>query len=288
MEDTEQLPQSVSPEAQMQEAVADVQILATAASGPRQLFQANSSLGIIDPEARNTLRAYLRHLAEQNWLGDYRARTWGYAILRTSYGDDGKFNAATDVLSRYVRLWSDEEARSVTAALEKLDRWNDLPAGLPTTADTTLNEQFTQRFVNDVLQDHDVLDQAPIPQVCDYFRKWALAHWHQDPHTISAASSRLKSAILLDAETIDQLQDVPLEIPDEEIFSVGQQFWVKMVEAEPVPRLGWQDARDGMTSCYRVRLCDLIPFWFERNRRDPAHLADGTDDRYPGTYFWQY
>jgi len=126
---------------------------------------------------REAIHSKLRYLTEQNWLQDYRARTWGYTILRTAYrdGDDAKFRNGVEAINRFVRLWSDNEARlaaeemkSTRLAYEATGYW---PAGMPETANMAANEMFLERFVNDIVEDREALDGATVSEVSVAFSK---------------------------------------------------------------------------------------------------------------------
>jgi hypothetical protein len=119
-------------------------------------------------------------------------------------------------------------------------------------------------------------------KICEYFKSWALAHWHGDPALISAGSPRLKSCIVLDAETLDQLQDVPEDIPVEQWYSVRGRWWVKMAEAYPQAR--WKSVAD----CYRVRLGDLVYFWFERQWREPFASTAPVEGEGEDVFYYRY
>lgn len=108
-----------------------------------------------------------------------------------------------------------------------------------------------------------------------------------EPYLISAASPRLKSCIVLDAETIEQLKGIPdglLDLSDREIRPIGAKFWVKMAEAEPKSRS--HTPRAELVEIYRVRLVDLEQFWFMRDIREPANLTYKTDPQDPNVHYW--
>ena len=121
-------------------------------------------------------------------------------------------------------------------------------------------------------------------QVSEYFKRWAYAHWGGNPKHISAASPRLKSCILLDAETMDHLQNTSKSFPDarstSESFKLGGLFWVKIVEAFPQPRFL------GMADCYRLRLGDLADFWFGRTWLDPDRSSSPVVGQPEDVYYY--
>ncbi|KAH7403158.1 hypothetical protein BKA64DRAFT_442504 [Cadophora sp. MPI-SDFR-AT-0126] len=155
---------------------------------------------------------------------------------------------------------------------------------MPETANSVPNEVLLERFVNDIVEDKETLDEATVRQVSDYFRRWTYAHWSGDPAHISAGSPRLKSCILLDAETLDQLQTTPQFIPNAPSRSQGLElggcFWVKIVEAFPRLRL------TGMADCYRLLLGDLADFWFRRTWLDPNRSSSPVVDQPKDIYYY--
>ncbi|KAL5327256.1 hypothetical protein ACEPPN_004950 [Leptodophora sp. 'Broadleaf-Isolate-01'] len=233
-------------------------------------FPEQAQLQTCEPD-RSQITNHLKYLTENFWYRNYRARTWGYTMIRTAYrdGDDEKFKHGIDMIHRFLRLWSDTELQSATEQIQGLQGLREAyefrfhwPEEMPETANSIPNEVFLGRFANDIVEDKETLNEATVPQVSEYFKRWAYAHWHKDPLHISAGSPRLKSCILLDAETLDQLQNAHKSIPNapstSQGFELGGRFWVKIVEAFPQPRL------TGMADCYRLRLGDLVDFWFRR------------------------
>ncbi len=281
MEDVQRPTDPVDSGAQFEEALADkVSIEALLHARP---YEPNQET--FDPDCQSTVRGYLRQLTQDNWFGHHRSRTWGYTVLRTSYEDDARFQAALNVIKRYLRLRNDDEARHITSSIEYKVKWSGWPERVPACTDTALFDEFLKRYVNDVLQDRDALEGASVTECYAYFKRWAIDHWHLDPKYISAASPRLKSAILMDAETIDQLQNFPEDIGDQMPFAVASKFWVKMIEAEPRPRGGSRTTEWGMVDCYRVRVADLISFWFGRTWNEPANKTWQTDLQDPQIHY---
>ncbi len=74
--------------------------------------------GIKNPEASRGSRTLLLWLS-QNYAdaSTYRARTWGYTILRTTYSNDTAFDAAVGTLARYMRAVGDRECSQITKDL---------------------------------------------------------------------------------------------------------------------------------------------------------------------------
>jgi len=70
---------------------------------------------------------------------------------------------------------------------------------------------------------------------------------------------------MLDAETLDQLYGLTTQqVRLEQYQIIGSQYWVKMAESYPQPRVV------GIADCYRVKLRDLIDFWFSRDWQCPS------------------
>ncbi|KAK8059135.1 hypothetical protein PG996_009065 [Apiospora saccharicola] len=89
-------------------------------------------------------------------------------------------------------------------------------------------------------------------------------------------SARLSACILLDAETVEQLQGVPAS--PAELYPRLRDFWVKMVEAQPVPRQGPYYYDDGsVCDVYRVRLAHLVDFWFDSSDGNPEKTTEEPD-----------
>jgi hypothetical protein len=218
----------------------------------------------------------------------YLARTWGYTILRTAYADnDAAVNTAVQALHHFMRATGEGECRWVTERLQQQQRTRQkLPAGVPDTADARPSDEFyVHRFVTELVQDREQLNNATIPQACNFFRRWALARWQKEEKYMSASSPRLKSAILLDAEAVAHLQGLAArELVDrDELSEAGKEFWVKMVEAQPEPR----DMLPGLSDYFRVELGLLEEYWFDRDYAHPAwKMAWRRDDRFPGEFFY--
>ncbi|KAK3291644.1 uncharacterized protein B0H64DRAFT_409644 [Chaetomium fimeti] len=243
--------------------------------------------GVFDPEQQRRSRQRLRWLPTRFLLGHYRPRAWGYTILRATYADnDAAVDAAVDALSRFMRGEAGRENRGVTGELQRLKLNRQLPEGMPDTADERpAEEYFVKRFNTELVQDKSELDGASIAQMCAYFRRWALTRWHKEEIYFTAASPRLKSAILFDAETVAHLQGLAARglVGDRDVYEAGKEFWVKMVEAEPEKR----NMRPGLSDCFRVPVGLLEDYWFVRDARHPAtEMMWKTDERFPGELFF--
>ncbi|PVH77276.1 hypothetical protein DL98DRAFT_273432 [Cadophora sp. DSE1049] len=153
-------------------ALADNKTLLQIISNSRT-FAEQAQLQTCEPD-RSQITNYLKFLTENFWYGDYRARTWGYAIIRTAYrdGDDEKFKHGIDMIHRFLQLWSDVELQSATERIQGLQglraayefrfHW---PEGMPETATSIPNEVLLGRFVNDIVEDEETLNEATVPQV---------------------------------------------------------------------------------------------------------------------------
>jgi hypothetical protein len=273
---------SSTPTAEDLKAEADAQHLRTLAADCITLPP-----GVHNPEATCTSRNLLRWLSENHWFAEsYLPRTWGYTILRTTYTDDEAFQAAADALGRYMRARADAEIARVAEDYERLRTRGQLPEGVAVDRRPS-DEFYVNRFVNEVVQDQEQLENAAVADVCAYFRRWALARWHMDERYFSAATPRLKTAILFDEETVTQLQGVgACRFAEKgDVWKMGREFWVKMVEAEPKER-GGPNMNQGVTDCFRVRLQHLQLYWFDRDRSDPAYMVWEVDERFPGEWFF--
>ena len=271
--------------AAQQVAHADILHLRALATPPKRKFPPGAS----DPEIGRGSRERLRWLSTLRYLlpPTYLPRTWGYTILCTTYADnDAAVDAAAHALSRFMRATGEAECEWVTEKLQELQLHRRLPESVPNTADARPSDEFyINRFVTEVVQDKDELNNATIPEACAYFRRWSLARWPKEERYFTAASPRLKSAILFDAETIAQLQGLAARglVNDREVSEAGKEFWVKMVEAEPEQR----DMEPGLSDCFRVPLGLLEDYWFERDRSHPAtEMLWETDERFPGELFF--
>ncbi|KAK8022432.1 hypothetical protein PG993_013199 [Apiospora rasikravindrae] len=244
------------------------------------------------PKRKESLRL-LGGLVTRAFPGEYRTRTWGFAIIRTAYDKgastgewDAKFQTALSVIRR-----------AVPSPLRTRTR-----PEYPTKPDRRAEDELAKRFVNDVLEDREVLADATVGEVSEHFRRWASARWKpmpMPPNFFSAYKSRrLKSCILLDAETIEQLQEATTLMNDStvlELYPRLKQFWVKAVEAEPQRRNEDDDGNGGSLwcDCYRVRIHELAQFWWDgayvalagQRTREPDPLDDSI--RYYIHDYWE-
>lgn len=159
------------------------------------------------------------------------------------------------------------------------------------TADRQIEDEFERRFVNEVFEDRDRFADATADQVRACFLRWAQERFdmfhpppaysriqrpanfrfrHHEP-----CSARLFACILLDAETVEQLQGVPAS--PAELYPRLRDFWVKMVEAQPVPREEPYYPDGSVCDLYRVRLADLVEFYFDDSEWGPERSTEEPD-----------
>ncbi|KAK8875173.1 TRI7-trichothecene biosynthesis [Apiospora arundinis] len=235
----------------------------------------------------------------------YRSRTWGFTIIRTVYGDgwDPKVQIAVSAIRRTIQAIGEHDIDRRNEAIEEFMKWSPWPEDMPKTADRRIEDEFERRLVNEVFDDRELFADATVEQVRAYFLRWAQEHfdrylfhtrgrrqWPADAlfRNCEPCSPRLFACILLDAETVEQLQGVP-ESPAELYPRLGE-FWFKMVEAQPVPRQGYYD--DGsVCDMYRVRLADLVHFWLHTSDTHPQETTEEPDPhdrsiRYYNPYGW--
>ncbi|KAK4446810.1 hypothetical protein QBC34DRAFT_427862 [Podospora aff. communis PSN243] len=239
-----------------------------------------------DPEANRDQRTKLRWLAENFWLHDYRARTWAYTILRTTYTDDAAVQRAVHALHLFVHDQLDAERYMVTQQLLQMRGWGKLPDGIDEVADPMPGHELFERFVVDVVEDREVLEGMAGRELCAYFKRWSLMKWHMEEMDFLAASPRLKTAVVFDEETVMQLQGVKeaLEKEGELVSSLpelGRKFWVKMVEAVPEER-GGPGMNLDVVDVYCMRLGGIGKLYWDRASRSPAYLPWKKDEGVPG------
>ncbi|KAK8073457.1 hypothetical protein PG994_004356 [Apiospora phragmitis] len=234
---------------------------------------------------RGYCATYLSDFTRGYRQGYYRSRTWGYTIIRTVYGDewDAKFQDALATLRRTVEAIYEDDIARRTAGIQQYVEWGRWPEDFAQTADRRIEDEFYKRFVNEVLEDRDVLSDASVDQIRAYFLPWAqerFAIFHPRAaarggrfRDCDPGSPRLFACMLLDAETVEQLQGAP-ESPAE-LYPRLRDFWVKMVEAQPQPRVDFGDA--SMVDWYRVRLADLVTFWWDCSELNPQRTTDEPD-----------
>ncbi|KAM0426266.1 hypothetical protein ACHAPT_008306 [Fusarium lateritium] len=201
-----------------------------------------------DPEPNREILEQLQRVFGLEY--DHRPQTWGFVIVRTAYGEgsDDMFQHALGLINRVAKVYIDSDIKNVQGALDRAKTLHpfEVPDILP-EVDTRPNEELLRRFENDVLED-PALEGASRAAVRNYFAEWMLARsgWRQ-------GNIRFTACILLDAETLAQLAEVPIDVQNVRNTS----YWVKMVEATPPPE-----------EPFRVRLFGpfgLAQYWFDRN-----------------------
>lgn len=69
----------------------------------------------------------------------------------------------------------------------------------------------------------------------------------------------------------------------QQVFVAGNEFWVKVVEAEPEK---W-NMRPGLSDCFCVPVGLLEEYWFQRERAHPAReMLWKEDQRFPSELFF--
>ncbi|KAF4447804.1 hypothetical protein F53441_8708 [Fusarium austroafricanum] len=133
-------------------------------------------------------------LGHQNWL------------------DNEQFQHALSRIGQIAQAWSDSEIASCKWRLAYEKENNKERLGhVSMEVDTQLNDEFTRRYQNGILQDKK-LDGASVA-------------------TVLAGDIRFITCIMLDAETLDQLAEAPQDFGSDSSKYFRSQYWVKMVEA---------------------------------------------------------
>ncbi|KAK8127231.1 hypothetical protein PG984_008339 [Apiospora sp. TS-2023a] len=248
-------------------------------------------------ERLHPFASYLSGFTSLERACDYRGRTWGYTIIRTVYGDgwDAKFQTALSAIRRTVQAMCEHDIARRNEDIEGfMEMGGSWPDDMAKTADRQIEDEFERRFVNEIWEDRDRFADATADQVRAYFLPWAQERFDMfnSPPAYSRiqrpanfrfrhcepCSSRLFACILLDAETVEQLQGLPAS--PAELYPRLRDFWVKMVEAQPVPRQGPYYYDDGsVCDVYRVRLAHLVDFWFDSSDRNPEKTTEEPDPR---------
>jgi hypothetical protein len=265
-------------------AQADVAHLLSIANFPARFTVSQRGFTLPDPETNRNQRARLRWVAENFWLANYRARTWGYTILRTTYADNAAFQRAVEAIRLLVRAHLDAEVHMVTQQLQQMYDSGKLPEGISATADPRPGDELYKRFVVDVVEDREGLEGTTGRDLCTYFKRWALERWDEGEAMFSAASPRLKTAVVLDEETVAQLRGVEEALEGEgemAWYEVGKRFWVKMVEAVPEEREG-PSMNKGVVDIYCMQLGGIVNLYWDRDMRSPAYMSWKQEEGVPG------
>lgn len=208
----------------------------------------------------------------------HKPQRWGFAIIRTAYGPqfDDQFAHALRVINGIGQAYCEADVRTVKHTL----KWHIINdpnlANIPVEVDRRPNDELERRFQNDVLQDASLLDNADVSTVRDYFINWITSK----KGTWARGNVRFASCILLDAETLAQLQGVPEDYLSNPVEGSVSSCWVKMVEAEPKP-----------VEAFRVRVFrqfGLANYWLSRNnsRDDVIKLINESDDNDPSIRYY--
>ncbi|KAH7027356.1 uncharacterized protein B0I36DRAFT_350898 [Microdochium trichocladiopsis] len=126
--------------------------------------------------------------------------------------------------------WQLECAKKRLEELPKEDWELDL-ASIPDHCDPRPGQELKALFQNDILEDKENLDGATPAQVREYFNRWRLS-LGEDEYTLRRLP-RYCTCIMLDDETMDQLDTLPDDIGSLDRLSVSKlPHWVKMIEHE--------------------------------------------------------
>ncbi|KAF4337511.1 hypothetical protein FBEOM_8609 [Fusarium beomiforme] len=243
----------------------------------RSLSQYNREQTRTQPAARTQPQPRSRYFELALSLSDGdRPLQWGFAIIRTAYGpkSDEQFQHALTLIGRIAQTWFDNEIASfkVQVAYEKENNIEPL-SQISTEVDTRLNDEFTRRYQNDILQDKQQLDGAPVATVRRYFNDWIASN----NGSSVTGDIRFTTCIMLDTETLAQLAEAPQDLHSDSSKYFRSQYWVKMVEAES----GYEEA-------FRALLYGrygLVEYWFDRNnsRRLVVHRKNREN---PGVLYY--
>lgn len=178
--------------------------------------------------------------------------TWGFAVVRTYFGDDAKFTKAIQVIYQLV---ADYNARDLFYEQKHLDKAIAMPKNFPyapVSVDTEPNDQFMLRFRLDLLQDQS-LENATAEQVRLYFTEWRRFLYEQ--HSVSLDHDpRYKACIMLDRETMEMMAALPDRLDD---IPPRHDYCIKMVEA-----FGQDHTEPFLVHIKGVD--NLIDYWFSR------------------------
>lgn len=225
-------------------------------------------------EATSRLRAVL-------FLNDqHRPQRWGFVIIRTAYGakSDEQFDHALRLIDRTVRDYYDEATENMRLELERDMEYYPEYFNSSSQIDLRPIQELQRRHKNDILEDPMLLDKADIPTIRNYFVNWISGkngRW-------VAGDIRFAAAILLDEETLAQLETVPENPSDSYRDRHKSPYWVKMIEAKPAP-----------VEPFRIRIFgrdDLVEYWFRRNwdRWNLMELLNDSDANDPSIRYYGF
>lgn len=230
-----------------------------------------------DPEATRQARDWLKSLntMSHSCRADHQV-CWGFVMVRTSYGDDLQFERAVAAIDRLVRHFV--FAAELALARQYLDeRMAHSPgefAGLPPAArevSDAPNVAFWSMHHNDFVEDRAALDGASIEEASAAFTAYVEAG-------DSFHGTRGRNFVLLDQETLDQLDDVPGDddalAADPDPRRICWSHWIKVV-----------NVMEGEKGQMKVRLWDLVEAFFDLYAGDGVAGArkctDSLGDEWP-------
>lgn len=177
-----------------------------------------------------------------------------------------QFDHALHLIDHTIRGYYDRATRNMRLELETDMEYYPEHFNSSSQIDLRPIQELQRRYENDILEDPMLLDKADIPTIRNYFVNWISSkngRW-------VAGDIRFAAAILLDEETLAQLETVS-ENPSVSYKSGYEPpYWVKMVEAKPAP-----------VEPFRIRIFgrdDLVEDWFRRNW-DRWNLMELLNDR---------
>lgn len=180
-----------------------------------------------------------------------RDGTWGFALVRVHFQDDGLFENAVQVLQRVVEHRNEwdklNRAHEQARALEQPENHGHPPVPV----DTKPNDEFLSRFRLDLLEDRSMQD-ASVQQVQTYFNQWLQFVGRPQERF----DTRYRACIMMDKETMQMLGQLPADFPEVHKTYFRSDYCVKMVEGEANP-----------AEAYRVHLLgedSLVEYWFQR------------------------
>ncbi|KAM5343397.1 hypothetical protein ACJ41O_011934 [Fusarium nematophilum] len=227
-----------------------------------------------DPESKREAILHLREILTLK--GPHRPQRWGFVFIRTAYGPgtDEQLQHAVALIHRIAQVYYDSDVRSVNLTYKRLKTlrpW-EIP-NISLEVDTRADEEILRRFENDVIEGPTLAD-ASVAAVRDYFTTWTAARGISGTRY---ADTRFNACILLDAETLAQLADVPEDV---QLTTSNSPFWVKMVEATTPPEDAFHVAIFGNEG--------LALYWFHRNycRQSVMELISRREADHPAVCYY--
>lgn len=199
-----------------------------------------------DHEQRRVLRTRVDGLLS----GD---GTWGFAIVRTCFGDDALFANAIRVLHGLVDYCVEADLERQQKVMGKAMSRPENFQYAPVSVDTEPNAQFRFRFRLDLLEDR-ALQDATVEQVRHYFNEWL--RFVDRPYHVNDGDTRYRACIMMDRETMEMMANLPQGFPRPRLTYYRNNYCVKMVEAV-----------DPRREAFLVHIFgedDVIKYWFDR------------------------